>query len=91
MNFLSVNVVDKISEEGENSSLRSGLSMLTSKDLAMELGVAESTIWSWVDRTGRYYVPDFPRPLKIGRNCTRWRAQDVASYLAKAAEVRHVE
>lgn len=67
---------------GETQKSLSGLTMVSAKDLAKELAVGVSTLWAWVDSSGEHFIPEFPRPLKIGRNCTRWRAKDVEEYLA---------
>lgn len=64
------------------------LTLLTAKTMAEILGVSVSTLWSWVDERGKHHVPDFPKPFKIGKGCTRWRACDIDAYLAKAEGVR---
>lgn len=91
MDSMGVNVVDKVSEAGEMNELSFSLALVAAKELAQILRISESTLWAWLDQKGPHFVREFPRPLKIGKNCTRWRASDVEAYLAKAAEVRHVE
>lgn len=47
------------------------------------LGVSVATVWRW-SATG-----NFPTPLKIGPNATRWRVSDIEAWLAsrgRAAE-----
>lgn len=91
MRILSVNAVENTFKGGEGQGPLSGLILVAAKDLADALDVSESSLWSWIDRQSPHFVEEFPRPIKIGKNCTRWRLDDVAKYLAKAAEVRHVQ
>lgn len=67
---------------GEAPKPLTGLTMLSAKELAEELGIGVSTLWAWVDCSGKHFIPEFPQPIRLGGNCTRWRAQDVADYLA---------
>ena len=39
------------------------------------LGVSVPTIWRWTKNAA------FPGPLRIGKNCTRWRVGDIRGYL----------
>ena len=39
--------------------------------LKKQLSVSRSSIWSWV-KQGK-----FPKPIKLGKNCTAWNAEDV--------------
>lgn len=75
----------------DSGVLPARLTLLTAKKIAEILGVSVSTLWSWVDERGKHHVPDFPKPFKIGKGCTRWRACDIDAYLAKAEGVRDAE
>jgi len=45
---------------------------LTAKQVATRYDVGVATIWRWSrDRD------DFPKPKKLGDNCTRWRLSDL--------------
>lgn len=44
---------------------------MTDVELAQRLAVSRVTIWRWAG-TGR-----FPRPVRLGTNCSRWRRADV--------------
>lgn len=76
---------------GEGGVLLAGLTLLTAKQVAGTLGISESTLWAWVDENGKHHVPDFPRPFRIGKGCTRWRAREIDAYLAKAEGVRDAQ
>ena len=42
--------------------------------VAARYGVSTDSIWRW-KREG-----DFPKPVRIGANCTRWRLADVLEH-----------
>lgn len=42
--------------------------------VAERYGVSTDSIWRW-KRTG-----DFPKPVRIGPNCTRWRLTDLLEH-----------
>jgi prophage regulatory protein len=43
--------------------------------LKEKLSVSRSSIWSWV-RDG-----SFPKPIKLGKNCTAWNSEDVHAWV----------
>lgn len=47
------------------------------KEVAETCGVAQSTIWRWRKTEG------FPDPIKIARNTTRFKAEDVEAWFEK--------
>ena len=44
------------------------------KQLATRYGVTPATIWRWT-KNG-----EFPQPVKLGPNCTRWRESDILAW-----------
>lgn len=54
--------------------------MLKDRDVAAALGVSRRTIWRWCAT-----VPDFPRPIRLAEAVTRWRADDLAAWIARRA------
>lgn len=54
---------------------------LTLKQVAERETVHPATITRW-SREGR-----FPKPVKLGANCTRWRVADVENWEAERGEV----
>jgi prophage regulatory protein len=46
-------------------------SYLTLREITSIMKVATSTLYRWMDE-GK-----FPRPVKLGENCTRWRVSDI--------------
>ncbi|MFC1587894.1 helix-turn-helix transcriptional regulator [Planctomycetota bacterium] len=49
--------------------------LLTARQLGALLGVGKSTIWSW-HASGKV-----PRPVCIGKRCTRWNAEEVQQWI----------
>lgn len=48
---------------------------MTAKQVATRYDVGVATIWRWSrDRA------DFPKPKKLGDNCTRWRLADLEQW-----------
>jgi prophage regulatory protein len=47
---------------------------LTVDQVAQRYGVSKDSIWRW-KRDG-----DFPAPLRVGPNCTRWRLCDLLDH-----------
>jgi prophage regulatory protein len=45
--------------------------------LKQQLSVSRSSIWSWVKQG------TFPKPIKLGKNCTAWNAEDVHAWVEK--------
>ena len=43
--------------------------------LKEKLSVSRSSIWSWV-KDG-----SFPKPIKLGKNCTAWNSEDVHAWV----------
>lgn len=49
--------------------------------VAAALDVSRPTIWRWLHDEKQ----DFPRPIKIGENSTRWRWVDIENWIATRA------
>jgi len=43
--------------------------------LKQKLSVSRSSIWSWVKEG------TFPKPIKLGKNCTAWNASDINNWV----------
>lgn len=54
--------------------------LLTAEALARRFDVDASTIWRWHARR-----PDFPRAIRLGGRCTRWRVADMEAWEAAQA------
>lgn len=60
-------------------------SYLTVKQCAARFAVSVPTVWRWVQE-GHY-----PRPIKLGPACTRWRLEDIEAFENKCAEESLIE
>ncbi|UVI39111.1 helix-turn-helix transcriptional regulator [Qipengyuania spongiae] len=48
----------------------------TVDQVAEKLTISRATVWRYVST-----LPDFPKPLKLSRGCSRWRAEEVDQWL----------
>lgn len=48
------------------------------REVAERFNVSSGTVWRWT-RTGA-----LPQPLRLSAGCTRWRAEDVDAFEARA-------
>lgn len=53
---------------------------ITAEQVADRFSVTPVTVWRWA-REG-----DFPKPVRITSNCTRWRLSDIESFERKRVE-----
>lgn len=49
-------------------------SYLTLKEVTANIKIASSTLYRWID-DGK-----FPRPVRLGENCVRWRVADLKAW-----------
>ena len=49
-------------------------SIIRPKQAAALFGVSLSTLWNWNNPKSRHYRPNFPKPVKVSANATRWPA-----------------
>lgn len=50
---------------------------ISDKQLAERFNVSRVTIWRWASQF------DFPKPVKLSGNCTRWNLADVEAWEQK--------
>ena len=55
---------------------------LTVRQAAARLAVSVPTVWRWARER-----PDFPKPQRLGPNCTRWRLSDLEAWEAQRGEM----
>lgn len=55
---------------------------LTDTQLASRYGVNKATPWRWAKSD-----PNFPKPVKLSPQCTRWRLSDLETWEAKRASL----
>jgi prophage regulatory protein len=58
--------------------------VLRPKELAASLGIARSTLHSWVKSS-----EDFPKPVRLGPRALGWRVHDVIAWLERRKETKH--
>ena len=60
------------------ADLINGYGYSSDKVLARYFGTTRKTIWAWSKDPDH----NFPKPIKIGKNTTRWPNKDVKNYIA---------
>lgn len=58
----------------------SDLQLLSVREVLEKLKVSRSTLYAYLDETGRYYLPDHPKPRRRGRR-TLFVAHEVDAYI----------
>lgn len=49
------------------------------------IGVSRSTLYNWIDSQSRWYIPSFPRPIRIGNAAIGWHENELLEYMRSAA------
>ncbi|WP_083868138.1 helix-turn-helix transcriptional regulator [Halomonas smyrnensis] len=55
------------------------MTYLTVKQLAARYSASVPTIWRW----SRDSETNFPKPVKLSSNCTRWKLEDIEAWEAE--------
>lgn len=63
--------------------------VLRRKQLQTLLGLSCSSIYSKMSVKSKYYDPDFPRPIHIGKSAVGWLESEVKDYLDVLSDRRH--
>jgi prophage regulatory protein len=53
---------------------------LSDNQIAIRYGVHRATIWRWANMD-----PDFPKPVKLSAQCTRWKLSQIEAWEAHRA------
>jgi predicted DNA-binding transcriptional regulator AlpA len=69
-----------LNDHSISTPLADPLRVLTAREVALVLGLHPITVWKW-QATGK-----LPRPIKLARNETVWRAPDIAAWLDQKAQ-----
>lgn len=48
------------------------------------IGISRSCLYNWLDSKSRWFIPNFPKPIKIGNAAIGWREEEIAAYLRNA-------
>lgn len=57
-------------------NLKEGIGYSSDKILASFFGCTRKTIWSWANER-----ENFPKPIKLGANTTRWQNSEVKQFI----------
>jgi prophage regulatory protein len=53
---------------------------VSDSQLGARYGVHRATIWRWVNTD-----PNFPKPVKLSPQCTRWKLSEIETWEARRA------
>ncbi|XXQ68132.1 helix-turn-helix transcriptional regulator [Neisseriaceae bacterium B1] len=54
---------------------------LTVQQVAAAYNVKPATIWNWVNPKNKRHVASFPKPCKLSKGITRWKAADIQAHI----------
>ena len=82
------NDAEKKSPAVERKCFAPGKRGITVKGLSVLFGKSRGTLYNWINEKSPYYIPDFPRPIRIGKRSILWLEEEVFEYMAKLAKFR---
>tara|TARA_R110000751_G_scaffold137830_3_gene241308 strand:+ start:1532 stop:1729 length:198 start_codon:yes stop_codon:yes gene_type:complete len=56
---------------------------LSVKEVAARYSVSVNSVWRWTSQRD-----DFPKPIKLGLGCTRWRLSDLEAFESSCGETQ---
>jgi prophage regulatory protein len=66
-----------MTDQAKNQEFHVGAVYVTDTDLAKRWSVSRPTIWRWHREDS-----SFPRAVKLGANCSRWKLADIEAWEA---------
>ena len=63
------------------------LKVISVPSTAGRLNIGRSTLYEWLDKTSRFYKPDLPKPVHIGRN-TGFIEHEIDDYIRGLMQAR---
>lgn len=71
-----------------NVGNRAPVVMLRIKQVTVRVGLSKSTIYNKLDKSSRYFDPDFPKPVPLGRSVVAWVEHEINDWLWKRINKR---
>lgn len=74
-------------QSGERSHLfsaqpaRQGYEILRAKDVCNLLGCSLSMLYLYLDPNSKYYLPTFPKRIKLSERIIGWKAEDIYAFI----------
>lgn len=53
------------------------------------LGVSRSTIYGWLNPQSSQYLPEFPKPIRLGKSAVGWREDEILEFIESRSRCRH--
>ena len=60
---------------------KSVLRILRRKQVEQRVGVCRSTLYSWISPKSLQYIPDFPKPIRIGNGAIGWIEEELEEFI----------
>ena len=67
--------------------MRSGLKLISVPTTADRLCIGRSTLYEWLDKSSKFYKPDLPKPVHIGRS-TGFVEHEIDDYIRGLMQAR---
>lgn len=55
--------------------------LLRRKDVEVVIGLSRSMIYAKLDLNSKQYDPDFPKPVKLGKQCVGWYSDLIENWV----------
>lgn len=84
---MKINNDDCMSVRSANvAPVRSGTKILRLREVCTRLGVSRSSVYNWINIKSQWHIPEFPKPIRIGRSAIGWHDAEIEQYLASRAQ-----
>lgn len=65
-----------------------GARVLRLKELMLRVGLGRSTIYEYLNPLSPRFVPDFPKPIKLGASSVGWLEPEVDGWIERRVAAR---
>lgn len=66
--------------------VRQGYEILRAKDVCNLLGCSLSMLYLYLDPNSKYYLPNFPKRIKLSERIMGWKAEDIYAFIDTLAQ-----
>ena len=71
----------KTQDATSRARYKSVLKILRRKQVEQRVGVCRSTLYSWISPSSLQYIPDFPKPIRIGNGAVGWVEEEIEEFI----------
>lgn len=55
--------------------------ILRVKSVCQLMGVSRSSVYNWINANSRWFIPSFPKPVRIGNAAIGWLEDELIEYM----------